>query len=277
VSCYQSLAKEVLGQKVSKMTRLQGGCIGDIYKAILEDGQTIVVKTGGKSLEVEARMLRYLKEHSQLPVPEVLAVSPEALLMSFVPGSSQFDARAQEDVARHLAGLHSIRGEHYGLNFDTVIGGLPQPNTETSCWLDFYRDQRILAMADLADLPPELYARLRRFCDRLDEWLIEPELPALLHGDCWTTNMLAEDGKITGFLDPAIYYGHPEIELAFTTLFGTFGEPFFKGYQEISPIADGFFEVRRELYFLYPLLVHVRLFGMGYAVDIDRILRQIGI
>lgn len=275
MSCYQSLAKEVLGQKVTKMMRLQGGCIGEVYKAILEDGQTIVVKTGGDSLAIEARMLRVLKEY--LPVPDILAVSPEALLLSFVPGNSQFDARAQEDAARHLARLHAIRDAQFGLEFDTVIGGLHQPNTQASSWLDFYREQRLIAMADLADLPPDLYRRLMGFCDRMDEWLIEPDFPALLHGDCWTTNMLAEDGKITGFLDPAIYYGHPEIELAFTTLFGTFGEPFFKAYQGITPIADGFFDLRRELYHLYPLLVHVRLFGMGYAGDIDRILSKIGL
>ncbi len=79
-----------------------------------------------------------------------------------------------------------------------------------------------------------------------------------------------------GFVDPAIYYAHPEIELAFTTLFGTFERPFFDRYHELRPIAPGFFEERRDIYNLYPLLVHVRLFGGSYVSSVERTLRQFG-
>ena len=89
--------------------------------------------------------------------------------------------------------------------------------------------------------------------------------------------MLAERDHITGFLDPAIYYGHPEIELAFITLFNTFGEAFFHRYHALRPIAPGFFEQRRDLYNLYPLLVHVRLFGGGYVPPIERTLAGLGL
>lgn len=88
--------------------------------------------------------------------------------------------------------------------------------------------------------------------------------------------MLAENGRITAFLDPAIYYAHPEIELAFTTLFGTFDHAFFSRYHEKRPIAPDFFEARRDIYNLYPLLVHVRLFGGSYVHSVTRILEQFG-
>ena len=90
----------------------------------------------------------------------------------------------------------------------------------------------------------------------------------------WTTNILAQDGRITGFLDPAIYYAHPEIELAFSTLFGTFGQPFFTWYRQLWHMVPGFFEERRDIYNLYPLLVHVRLFGGGYVGAVDQILKK---
>lgn len=88
--------------------------------------------------------------------------------------------------------------------------------------------------------------------------------------------MLASGNRITGFLDPALYYGHPEIELAFTTLFNTFGEAFFNRYQELTPIPPGFFELRRDLYNLYPLLAHVNIFGGGYIAPIEETLKRIG-
>lgn len=130
--------------------------------------------------------------------------------------------------------------------------------------------------AALGRLPVSFLGRLENLCARLDEWLVEPARPSLLHGDVWTTNVLAAGDRITGFVDPAIYYGHPEVELAFTTLFGTFGEPFFSRYQEIRPLPPGFFETRRDIYNLYPLLVHVNLFGGGYVHTVESTLRRFG-
>ena len=135
-------------------------------------------------------------------------------------------------------------------------------------------------MADAAlregSLTREFHRRLRAFADRLDSFLEEPPHPSLLHGDVWTTNMLARDGRITAFLDPAVYYGHPEIELAFSTLFGTFGDVFFERYTALRPIPSGFFELRRDIYNMYPLLVHTRMFGSSYLNGIDHTLRRLG-
>ena len=125
-------------------------------------------------------------------------------------------------------------------------------------------------------LSQSIFVRLETLAARLDEYLEEPSAPSLLHGDAWTGNILSDGDQITAFLDPAIYYGHAEIELAFTTLFGTFSKPFFERYREIRPLVPGFMEVRKDIYNLYPLLVHVRLFGGGYQEQVDHILRRLG-
>jgi fructosamine-3-kinase len=137
-------------------------------------------------------------------------------------------------------------------------------------------------MAGLAraagSLPMAMLQRLERLAARLDTLLEEPPYPSLLHGDLWTGNVLVgRGGRIAGFVDPAIYFGHPEIELAFGTLFGTFGAPFFRRYAEQRPLTPGFFELRRDLYNLYPLLVHVCLFGAGYLGGIERTLGRLGL
>jgi fructosamine-3-kinase len=275
--------EHVLGSPVAKMTPLAGGCIGKVYRVELSDKSTLVAKVAdgtGVTLEEEGFMLRYLKRHSTLPVPRVLHSSDKLLLIEFVEGDSHFSAGAEYHAAELLAALHSIRGEKFGFERDTLIGNLPQPNPPYDSWIDFFREQRLFYMAREAArvgrLPTAFLRRLERFAARLGDWLAEPEYPSLIHGDVWTTNVLAAGDRVTAFIDPAIYYAHPEIELAFTTLFNTFGAAFFRRYHELCPIAPGFFEERRDIYNLYPLLTHVRIFGGGYVSSVDTILRRFG-
>jgi len=280
---FDDQVEAALGVRPARARSLDGGCIGEVYAVDLPDGDRVVVKVDGgrqPKLDIEGYMLQYLADHSALPVPAVRHAIPGLLIMDFVEGDSRFGAREQEHAAELLAALHEVRGDAFGLDRATLIGGLHQPNPPMDSWLAFFREARLLHMADEASkahrIPKELYGRLRAFLDRLDEFIEEPEFPSLLHGDVWTTNVLASGGRITAFIDPAVYYGHPEIELAFTTLFGTFGPPFFKHYDAVRGIRPGFLDLRRDIYNMYPLLVHVRLFGSGYLNGIDQTLRRLG-
>jgi fructosamine-3-kinase len=260
-----------------------GGCIGEVYKAELSDGSKAVAKVdrAGKShLEREAYMLRYLDEKSDLPVPKVYHSSETLLLMEFVEGSGNL-SRAEEHAAELLAALHGITAKAYGHERNTLVGSLSQPNPWTESWIEFFRDQRLLYLAGLAHevgrLPAELRGRVEQFAGRLDELLEEPERPSLIHGDVWGGNVLARGDRIAAFLDPAIYHADPEIELSFISLFNSFGEPFFERYAEIRGIRKGFLEERRDLYNLYPLLVHVYFFGGGYLDAVRSTLSRFGL
>ncbi len=268
---------------VTQIDPLSGGSIGQVYRVTLKSSDILVAKVdkdGLFQLDCEGYMLEYLAEYSDLPVPEVLYNSRKLLLMSYVPGSNHFSKSAQEHAAELLARLHQISAPVFGFDKDTLIGGLHQPNRWTLSWVDFFREQRLLYMAGecvrARRLTNEMFRRIEKLCNHLDEWLQEPEQASLIHGDAWAGNILAENGQIKGFIDPAIYYADREIELAFTTLFGTFGEPFFARYQEIFPLRPGFFEERIDIYNLYPLLVHVRLFGGGYIHSVNETLRRFG-
>jgi fructosamine-3-kinase len=267
----------LVGQRPASIRPLHGGMIGEVYRVDLPDGTRLVAKVADDQLDIEGYMLRYLGDHSDLPVPEVLHSDPQLLVMTFIEGSSNIDSRSQAHAAQLLAALHSVTTDQFGLEQDTLIGPLYQPNPWTNTWIDFFREQRLLYMANEAHrngpLPTKLLSRIEKLASRLADWLEEPAAPALIHGDIWTTNVLTRNGRITGFVDPAIYYAHPEMELAYTTLFGTFGQPFFDVYPALSP---GFFEARRDLYNLYPLLVHVRIFGGGYVHSVDSIVRRFG-
>jgi fructosamine-3-kinase len=259
-----------------------GGCIGEVYRAELSDGTLVVAKVdhaGDSHLEREAYMLRYLKERTDLPVPEIYHSSESLLLMQMMPGGGNLSG-AQEHAAELLAGLHGITADAYGHEQDTLIGSLPQPNPWTQSWVEFFRDHRLLYLAGVAHeagrLPANLRLRVEKLAGSLGEILEEPERPSLIHGDVWGGNVLAEGSRITAFLDPAIYHADPEVELAFITLFNTFDERFFSCYRELQGMRSGFFEERRHLYNLYPLLVHVYFFGGHYVNSVESTLRRLG-
>jgi fructosamine-3-kinase len=254
----------------------------------LADGRRLAVKARdgaaprGAGLELEAYMLGELERLSELPVPHVHYADPSLLVMDFIETDG---GGITPSVERHagalVAKLHSVKREAFGYARDTLIGPLPQPNPKSESWIAFFRDHRLLHMAQAAHregaLPATLLGRIERLAERLGDYLTEPAFPSLLHGDLWTGNVLVRGGKIAGVVDPAIYCGHPEIELAFATLFGTFGEAFFAAYAEVMPIEPGFHEIRRDIYNLYPRLVHVRLFGSGYLAGIESTLVKFGL
>lgn len=263
------------GRKVTGLRPLSGGSAGRVYLVEFSNGGKVVAKLG-PGLGAEGWMLRRLAAETRLPVPHVVHDDDDLLLMDYVPGGDPLDDGAQVHAARLLASLHAHTWHSFGLDRDTVVGGLVQSNTPTPHWLDFFRDQRLLAMArqalDAGRLPAVTMDGIERLAGRLDRWIGEPERPALVHGDCWSGNILVKNSRVAAFIDPAIYYGHAEMDLAFSTMFGTFGDAFFAAYGEITPIAPDFFETRRELYQLYPLLVHVRLFGGPYVAGVEQVL-----
>ena len=253
-----------------------------MYRAELADGSAVVAKvdrTGEANLQREAYMLRYLGEKSELPVPEVYHSSRNLLLMQFMQGGGDF-SRAEGHAAELLATLHGITADAYGHERDTLIGSLSQPNSWTSSWAEFFREQRLLYAAGVAReagrLPVKLHRRIEELAGGLDCIIGEPARPSLIHGDAWSGNVLAIGDRISSFLDPAIYHADPEIELAYISLFNSFGPRFFERYAELRDIRSGFFEERRHLYALYPLLIHVYYFGGGYVNSVHATLRRFG-
>jgi fructosamine-3-kinase len=180
-----------------------------------------------------------------------------------------------EDLGISLAEMHKrSKSDHYGLNYDNYIGKLPQQNTIHEDWIDFFIQFRLDVQLNLAiknQLVSAEFIRQYRQLYKLLPELLPVDQPALLHGDMWSGNvMVGHDGKAC-LIDPAVYFGHREIELSFTLMFGGFGRDFYDAYQATYPLAPGF-EARVDIYNIYPHMVHANLFGSSYLGGVERVL-----
>ncbi|HMA16036.1 MAG TPA: fructosamine kinase family protein, partial [Kiloniellaceae bacterium] len=147
-------------------------------------------------------------------------------------------------------------------------------------WCDFYRDHRLLVMGRIAResgrLPAATHRDLERFCARLEDFIDQPPAPGLVHGDVWAGNVLLGGGRVAAFIDPAIYFADPEVEIAYIELLSTFGAAFHRRYHTLRPLRPGYAEGRRDIYNLFPLLVHTEICGAPYAEMVQDILRRYG-
>jgi fructosamine-3-kinase len=272
----------IISKEITTITPLSGGMISDVVKIDFNNRQPLVAKLSHDShdLTIEAYMLQYLKSHSDLPIPNVVHAEEQLLLIDYIDGHIGLNQPIQSDLGKMLGYLHQNTSTHYGLERDTLAGPLHQPNPQSDSWIEFFRDQRLLYMADIAlksgNLSMNIYNRLQKLAEKIDHYIIEPPAPVLIHGDMWTSNILVNNNQVVGIIDPSIYYAHNEMELAYMTLFDTVGQSFFDSYQQIIPVEQTFFDIRQHIYGLYPLLVHVKIFGGKYANSVDATLSKFG-
>jgi fructosamine-3-kinase len=264
----------VLGSEVRSLRPLGGGDINDAH-LVETASERYFVKTRRDAppnmYACEAEGLAWLAEARALPCPAVIAVSEQFLVLEYVEPAARvrdFDAR----LGRGLAALHRFGTPSFGFVRDNFIANLPQDNTREDNFATFYRARRLEPM--LTHLDVSLRRRFDSLFAKL-EALIPEEPPARLHGDLWSGNVHTTAHGEPMFIDPAVYGGAREIDLAMLQLFGAPSQAFFAAYDEQYPRLPGH-EERVPLYQLFPLLVHVRLFGGSYLGGVQRALARYG-
>lgn len=217
-----------------------------------------------------------------LRVPRVLAQReaaagcPAFIAMEWL-GRGAGSTQAAQMLGQGLAQMHRVTGPYFGLDHDNFIGANPQPNRPGDDWITFFGERRLGFQMELAAqngrLPRQRAQRLEKLLARLADWLPANPPASLLHGDLWGGNWLTTRSGQPALIDPAVYYGHREAELAFTELFGGFPGPFYAAYNQTWPPDQGYNE-RKDLYNLYHLLNHLNLFGESYGGSVDAVLRR---
>ena len=282
VDFYEAIIHEISRQNPGNLnvSRLGGGCIHQAVALSCDQGNFFIKsnQAAADMFSAEARGLQLLSEAGVIAVPEVHGYGTvdgqDYLCLELIQKGPANDTYWQ-DFGEQLAALHQITSKSFGLDHDNYIGRLPQSNRWHDSWAEFFAKERIAPQIDMATqsglINLEMVKQFDLLLDKLEE-LLPNEHPALIHGDLWSGNVMSGEGKPYIF-DPAVYFGHREAEIAFTTLFGGFDTKFYDAYSTVFPLQPGYKE-RMELFNLYPLLVHVNLFGQSYMSQVAHILKR---
>lgn len=263
---------------------LSGGCINDCYVVDAAKSRFFIkYNLTGKfpgMFDAEEKGLELLRNADCIYIPEVI-YNGEADIYSFLAlefvESGQQTENFWENFGKNMAKLHRVRETFFGLDHNNYIGSLPQKNKKHSSWGEFVATERFQPLVqqsfDLGLLSREDIKAFEILSGNIGN-IIPEEKPALLHGDLWSGNFITNSIGEACLIDPAVYFGHREMDIAMTKLFGGFSPAFYRSYNDENPLENGW-EKRVEINQLYPLLVHLILFGVSYAAQIRHILKTI--
>ncbi len=260
-------AARLLGGGAIGVEPVAGGSLSRVLRVRLASGGSVVAKTG-PSPETEAAMLRAIAA-AGAPAPKPLAADDAVLVLTDLGDAARRSQEAERALGEAVARLHAAKGPHCGWGADYAFAHVAILNGWDGDWPGFWAERRLLA--GIEDLPSPLARRVERLAADLPNRLPKTAC-ALLHGDLWSGNVFFVASGGASLIDPACFYGDPEVDLAMLTLFGRPGPAFFEAYGALAPGA----EARRPVYQLWPAITHLRLFGGGYASLVDRLLSDAG-
>ena len=260
-----------------------GGSINETFRIQTNIGDFFVKKNSSAlyplMFDNEALGINILGETDEILVPEVIThgkgTSDAYLILNFIE-SGNMSNEFWEKFAKQIANLHRHTSNIFGLDHNNYIGSLNQSNNNDNNWIDFFREERLIFQIKMArdngKIGNDIINMFDGFFLKLDE-IFPVEPPALIHGDLWSGNYMVNKNGEPVIIDPAVYYGNREMDLGMTQLFGGFSAEFYKFYNDFFPLENGWKD-RLDYCNLYPLMVHVNLFGGGYIQSVKSILKR---
>ena len=275
-----NITEHHFSKKPNEIVRLAGGDINDVYQVVFKK-KSVVIKINDsqsvpKLFEIEKQGLELLSK-STFFVPKPIKIGSidnlQYLIMDYIEQGSELNWAV---FGAKLAQLHHMEGKYFGLDHNNYIGSLEQINQEYEEWNEFYTNNRLLALTakarDQGLFEKKHCIWVEKLCQRLDE-LIPACRPSLIHGDLWSGNLLIDTSGHPVLIDPAVYYGHPEMDWAMLSLFGSYPVEALDHYQNLQQLEKGLNE-RKDIHQLYPLMVHLILFGKGYLNGVESTLKK---
>lgn len=272
MSTIAARAEALLGTAVVATTPVAGGSICTATRLRLSDGRSAFVKTLSRApadfFASEARGLEWLRDAGGVELPEVLAVSDDCLILTWID-TGQPSADAAERLARQLAATHAAAAPCFGADQDAYIGTAPLFNRPADNWAEFWVSRRILPYVRVARdngvLATADAVLVEQAMQHIDGLAGDPEPPSRLHGDLWSGNIVWGSDHLARLVDPACYGGHRESDLSVLCLFGApYLDHLIGAYHEAAPLSDGWRD-RLPLHQIHPLLVHAIHFGGSYG------------
>ncbi|WP_066628324.1 fructosamine kinase family protein [Labilibacter marinus] len=274
----QNIIEAHLNDEVISGASVGGGCIADSKIIETRSGTKYFLKQGFSNgvFSCEANGLKEIEKSQSIKTPKLIIIEKDFLLLEYLNQG----LKSQESMFNFgckFAFMHQYENESYGFYEDNFIGSNNQVNTQMPQWSDFYFQNRLLFQFKLAEKNGFVDKVFRSLFKGLEKRLNSilkgsEEAPSLLHGDLWGGNYLIGENGDAVLIDPAVYYGHREADLAMTKLFGGFSEEFYEGYHQTYPLKEGY-EHREKIYLLYHVLNHLNLFGSSYYSQAINLMR----
>ncbi len=275
---HQIIEKEI-NQKILEIQPMAGGDINQVFLCNLKN-QQVVIKLNITDqfpliFEKENKGLELLAK-STFRIPKTICYGNfkkySYLILEYIThGKINWEIFGEK-----LAHLHKKNSSKFGLDYDNYIGSIIQKNSYENTWEEFYINQRIIYLTSIARdkglLRKNDIKKIETLCNKINE-LIPETTPCLIHGDLWSGNLISDSKNEPVLIDPAVYYGHPEMDWSMLSLFGNYPTIAIERYNEINTIEKGF-ENRKEVHQLYPLLVHLILFGKVYYKSVMSIIEK---
>ncbi|ACB53358.1 putative Fructosamine kinase [Crocosphaera subtropica ATCC 51142] len=267
---------------IESQKSVSGGCINQGYCLIGEDTKYFVKINHASQVEMftaEALGLKEMAETQTIRVPKPICWGMTERSSYIVLEWLEFGRSSKDSwdlMGRNLANMHQYQGQSkFGWSQNNTIGSTPQVNNWTEKWSDFFADHRIGFQLKLASRKGGNFGNYSQIVEKVRDILstIHPQ-PSLVHGDLWSGNAAVTEAGEPVILDPATYYGDREVDIAMTELFGGFPAPFYRGYNEVFPLDEGY-KKRKTLYNLYHILNHYNLFGGGYGSQANYMIQEV--
>lgn len=269
--------------EISGIRSIGGGCINEAYSLQTNIDKYFIKYNSASAypamFEKEAKGLKILADTKTIDVPSVILASETEkyayILLQYVE-TGVSSRNFWSDFGTKLADLHRNTNGSFGLDHDNYIGSLVQNNNTHPDFFSFFISERLEPQLKEARNKGTFSQSETRYFDTLFNALhniIPVEKPALIHGDLWSGNFMVSSNGSPCLIDPAVYYGHREADIAMTKLFGGFQPEFYDAYNQAWPMEKAW-QKRMDIFNLYPLLVHVNLFGGSYARQVLQIIRQ---
>jgi len=253
-------------------------------KITLDNGESFVAKYYSiknkqfNSIESETRSLLYLLEKFPHSFPSIKYFSEDLLITHYIEHNENKNDQYQDFLSKEILKLHSVNSNNYGFEFHSQIGGLKQDNSYNSNWVKFFGDQRLNMIFELINktnsMPSNTNKKIEKLLRDLENRIPKNPKPSLLHGDLWEGNILFHNNNFAGFIDPGIYFGHNELEIAYLTWFKYVDDVFLKIYSNTINIHKNYFEYE-PIYQIYFSLLNVYLWDKKYIHDVNRLLNNI--
>ena len=273
--------EEILNEKIVSNSAIGGGSIANSQIVQTGSGEKYFVKSYGSNASIlknEANGLNELAKSTLIRIPKVIAMTDDFLLLEYIETGMRVN-NFSELFGQQFAKMHRITSEKFGFYENNFIGSTPQINVpEKESWLEFFWEDRLLFQFKLAERNGYVNSEFRSLYQKLEGVIPSilsgtEEEPTLLHGDLWSGNYMVDENGNPVLIDPAVYYGHREADLAMTRMFGGFDSKFYSSYNEEFPLPEDW-EYRVNLYMLYHVMNHLNLFGTGYYSQFISIIKN---